>query len=790
MFWSVCRFRGIQTLGRSLCDRLYATQAAYDPSKVRNMALVAHIDSGKTTLTESILLKSSYLLASGTVDTGSTTTDFLPVERERGITVQSASIPVQWKDWTFNLVDTPGHADFGMEVESASRVVDGAVVLIDSVEGVESQTKGVWRQLNRYGVRSRIVFLNKLDRPGASFKSALQSLLKHRLHPNPMPLTLPIASFNPKHYTEGEPGIRGLVDLVRWNVWKWDEEGEASCYVLPRDVEELKKTNVLPSSHPLLSHLVPARTQLLENLSMVSEEFMELLLSMPSEVSAYLKIDDATVMRHLRHASLQNRILPVLCGAAMKHVGTDIVMDYVGELLPSPLDVPHDEQWNNTPVRLLAWKVNWDDRRGWMTFVRVYSGKLTRQTALLNTNRNQREKVAKLLLLYASEVKEVDELPFGSIGVVLGLKHTRTGDTLVQAGASEPLQTVMRDITPPPAVISASVIPQSHSDLQPVQGALESLSRTDPSLRTDIQEGQILIHGLGALHLEIVEGRLRDEWKVNFEIGRRYVSYREALGPLEPSGGWNVWETEIGGKAMQLKMPIQIRSLRPEEKGDPVWDGNLVVDEKGRPVGTPESMPGSLVGYAAEGVLNALSNSPHSSLPMTNVYVTLGNMKDVGTKSPSLITRAAAATVRTRIRQAGIGAILEPFVFLKISVADGSLGKVVKDLTEHGGEVLELGDGSNGVEGSDDVLGYSDEGIYSPPEWISPSGSPNSLSRPSNSHVKRTVQGVAPLSQFLDYSTRLRSISEGHGLFELSGAGFRAVSDDRSMGILREIGRA
>jgi elongation factor G len=420
----------------------------------------------------------------------------------------------------------------------------------------------------------------------------------------------------------------------------------------------------------------------------------------------------------------------------------------------------------------------------------IFSGKLTRQSALLNTNRNQKEKVAKLLLLYASEAKEVDELPFGSIGVILGLKYTRTGDTLVQAGVSESFQSVMRDITPPPAVISASVIPQSHSDLQPVQDALESLSRTDPSLRTDIQEGQILVHGLGALHLEIVEGRLRDEWKVNFELGRRYVSYREALGPMEPSEGWNVWETEVGGKFIQLKMPIQIRPLGSEEKGDPVWDGNLVLDDKGRPVGSPESMPGSLVGYAAEGVLNALSNSPHSSLPMTNVHITIGNMKEVGIKTPTLITRAAAATVRTRIRQAGIGAILEPFVFLKISVTESSLGRIVKDLTEHGGEVLELGDGSSGIEGSDDLLGYPDDGIYSPPEWLSPSGSPDSLSRFSNSHVKRSVQGVAPLSQFLDYSTRIRSLSEGHGLFELSGAGFREVSEERKLEILREIGRA
>ena len=218
------------------------------------------------------------------------------------------------------------------------------------------------------------MFLNKLDRPGASFRSSLLSLLKHRLHHNPVALTLPIASFNPKRYTEGEPGIEGLVDLVRWNVWKWDAEGQISYHPIPRNVEDLQKFDIFPPSHPIIPHLVPARTQLLENLSMVSEEFMEFLLGISSDPSAYLQVDDKIVMKHLRQASLSNQVLPVICGSAMRHVGTDLVMDYVGELLPSPLDVPHDQQQRNTPVRLLAWKVNWDDKGGWMTFVRVYSG--------------------------------------------------------------------------------------------------------------------------------------------------------------------------------------------------------------------------------------------------------------------------------------------------------------------------------------------------------------------------------------------------------------------------------
>ena len=621
-----------------------------------------------------------------------------------------------------------------------------------------------------------------------------------------MAITIPIASFDPQHYAQGEPGIQGLVDLVRWNLWKWDSQGQVTCHSLPRSIEDLQKDGPLPSTHPIIPHLITARTQLLENLSMVSEDLMENLLAMPSEPSAYLKLDGECIMRQLRKASLSNQVLPVLCGSAMKNIGTDLVMDYIGELLPSPLDVAHEVQGQNSTVRLLAWKVNWDDKKGWMTFVRVYSGiatlysscfladslqgKLTRQMNLLNTSRKQKEKSSKILLLYASEAEEVDELPFGSVGVVLGLKYTRTGDTLISAGASESARSLLRDITPPPPLISASVIPHSHSDLQPVQDALASLSRTDPSLRVDLQEGQILVHGLGALHLEIVEGRLRDEWKVDFEFGRRRVSYREGLGSNESTRDWNLWESDVGGKHISTRIPIQIRSMEPNEEGDPVWDGNIVVDEKGTPIPIPRSMSGSLLAYVAEGISNALSNSPHSSLPMTHVHVQVGRLKELTTRVPAIVTGATGTILRRRIREAGMGPILEPFVALKISVNESSLGKVVKDLTEHSGEVLELSDGNVGPSGQEDIGGFSDEGVYIPPEWLSPSGSHISRTISYGSRMKRSLQGIAPLSQFLDYSNRLRAISEGHGIFEMTNAGFKQVSQERKMEILREIGRA
>lgn len=414
-------------------------------------------------------------------------------------------------------------------------------------------------------------------------------------------------------------------------------------------------------------------------------------------------------------------------------------------------------------------------------------GKLTKQTTLLNVNRNQKEKVSKLLLLYASEAKEVDELSFGSVGVILGLKYTRTGDTLVFSGASSAFKSTLRDITPPSAVISASIIPHSHSEIQPVQDALDSLTRTDPSVRVDTQDGQILVHGLGALHLEIVEDRLKNEWKVNFEFGRRRVSYREGLGSHEPPSGWNVWHAEIAGKPIMVTVPLNIRKMEPEEKGDPTWDGNIVVDEKNRPVPAPESMPPSLLTDVVQGVMNGLSNSPYSSLPMTNVYVQIGILRNIESKIPAIVSGATAAILRKRIRNAGSGPLFEPFVHLSISVGENHVGQIVKDLTERGSVLLDMGEGA--ILG-DEQESYQEDGVYIPPDWLSPSGSAFLQGSHPTSHAKRSVQALAPLSQFLDYSSRLRALSEGHGVFEMSAAGFKEVNEDRKLEILREIGRA
>lgn len=398
------------------------------------------------------------------------------------------------------------------------------------------------------------------------------------------------------------------------------------------------------------------------------------------------------------------------------------------------------------------------------------------------------------MLLYASEAEEVESLPFGSVGVILGLKYTRTGDTLVSTKSSSGPSLPLRDIIPPPPVMSMSVIPQSHSDLEPVQNALDSLARTDPSVRVDVQEGQILVHGLGSLHLEIVESRLKDEWNAHFELGRRRVSYREGLGTGTASPEDNTWSTEIAGKPLAVTIDFIVRALDVSEEGDPLWDGNVVLDQKGVPLRSPDfhSNPLDPMANIARGIYNTLSNSPHTSLALSNLHIQVSSFQYPLEAAPSSVLAGASAVIlRNCIRAAGMGPLLEPFIRLKIAVNEDSVGKVVKDLTEHGGEVLDLASGSgNPADVEEDLEPYSEDGVYIPPQELSPSSSNSPEHESSSSRFKRSIYAVAPLSRMLDYSDRLRALSGGNGLFETVNAGFRKVSEARKMEILREIGRA
>lgn len=408
-------------------------------------------------------------------------------------------------------------------------------------------------------------------------------------------------------------------------------------------------------------------------------------------------------------------------------------------------------------------------------------------------NTGQKEQISKLLLLYASEAEEVDSLAYGSVGVVLGLKHTRTGDTLVDTrdlGKTGLSQMSLRGVTPPSAVMSVSVIPNSHSDLDSVQDAIHSLIRTDPSVRMDNQEGQILVHGLGALHLEIIKGRLRDEWGAKFEFGNRQVSYRESTN-FSISAHLEEWSTEIAGKAMTVKIALSVAPLGEDEQGHPAFGGNLVLDVCGQPLKAPDSYSSQLDPLAnlARGIASALSSSPNTSLPLSHVKVQVAQYILPHQAPPSILTGASSYILCSKLREAGMGPVLEPYINLKVSVHVDILGKVVKDITENGGEILDLGSSSLAVDEDGDPY-PSNGGLYIPPEELSPSSTSLRVSSSDLPQAKRTIYATAPLSQMLDYSTRLRALSGGHGDFDITNAGFRQVAEPRKLEILREIGRA
>ena len=393
------------------------------------------------------------------------------------------------------------------------------------------------------------------------------------------------------------------------------------------------------------------------------------------------------------------------------------------------------------------------------------------------------------MLLYASEAEEVEELPFGSVGVILGLKHTRTGDTLVSThGRSK--ESPFPGITPPPATMSASVIPQTHADLEPVEDALNSLIRTDPSIRMETLEGQLLVHSLGALHLEIVEGQLKDEWGAKCEIGRRRVAYRESIGPDESQPSLVEWSTNVGGKNVTATVSFSLRPLLDNEVGDGAWDDNIVLRNDGKPLRHPDALHDEQDPWThiSRGIASTLSSSPHTSFPLSRSCIQVMGFDHPSNAPKSILGGASAILLRDHVKSRGRGPIMEPYIRIRVSVDSDVLGQVIKDLVEHGGEIVDLAESSLP---SDEETGtsYSQEGVYVPPKWLSPS-TMSSVDVENHIRLKRPVDAVAPLSQMLDYSTRLRAISGGHGQFETAAAGFRAVNTVRELEILKEIGRA
>jgi elongation factor G len=570
--------------------------------------------------------------------------------------------------------------------------------------------------------------------------------------------------------------------------------------------------DLLVPNHPLLPALTQARTDLIDVLSIHSPELMDEFLALDAP-DPYLAFPAEKIIPRLQELTARKEILPVFCGAALRHIGTKHLMDYIGELLASPIDIENQSQTANKRgfVSLLAWKVGWDKQKGWMTFVRVYAGKscqlpgcflsefvagtLTHSTMLYNTATRQKERISKLLLCYASEQKEVESLPFGSVGVILGLKHTRTGDTLVSAHTPDaPSGSSLGSISAPPPTVSASVVSQSQSDIQVVHSALNSLARTDPSVRWTEEDGQTLVHGLGALHLEIVEGRLRDEFGAHFSLGRRRVNYKETFPDIGEVMDSINWDKDILGKPARAAIELSVKRLEQTESDDRVWGGNRFRDANGNAFSSDLSKLSIEVSAILQGLQGPLSASHFSSLPMAKVCVTINSFSIAPGSPPAALGSAASLLLRQILKNAGPGDILEPFIHAKVDVPESFMGKVVKDLTENGGEIQDMLTDTRSLSsmgnGDQEVAPFSTEGLYIPPAWITPSAMTGTNGEDVTSRQKRSIHALAPLSKMLDYQSRLRAVSGGQATFEMSSAGYMQVDHSRRLEILQELGRA
>ncbi|MCX5942392.1 MAG: elongation factor G, partial [Cyanobacteria bacterium] len=512
---------------------------AYPLERVRNIGIAAHIDAGKTTTTERILFYSGVVHKMGEVHDGGAVTDWMAQERERGITITAAAISTSWKDHRINIIDTPGHVDFTIEVERSMRVLDGVIAVFCAVGGVQPQSETVWRQADRYKV-PRMVFVNKMDRTGADFLK-VNAQIKDRLRANAAPIQLPIGA-------EGE--LIGIVDLVKNRAFIYKDE-------LGKDIEEVD----IPES--MVAEAAQWRTKLMESVAETDEDLVEAFLETGELTEAQLRVG-------IRTAVLKHGLVPILCGSAFKNKGVQLLLDAVVDYLPAPNDVPPIQglladgtealrpSEDSAPFSALAFKVM-ADPFGKLTFIRMYSGVLQKGSYVLNSTKDKKERISRLILLKADEREEVDELRAGDLGAVLGLKDTTTGDTLCVD--SDPI--ILESLFIPEPVISVAVEPKTKGDMEKLGKALQSLSEEDPTfrVRTDPETNQTVIAGMGELHLEILVDRMMREFKVEANIGAPQVSYRETI--RGKAKGEGKFARQTGGKGQYGHVVIEMEPGEP-----------------------------------------------------------------------------------------------------------------------------------------------------------------------------------------------------------------------------------
>ncbi|MCY4516958.1 MAG: elongation factor G [Acidimicrobiaceae bacterium] len=683
--------------------------------RVRNIGIMAHIDAGKTTVTERILYYTGVNYKIGEVHDGAATMDWMEQEQERGITITSAATTCHWNDHVINIIDTPGHVDFTVEVERSLRVLDGAVAVFDGVAGVEPQTETVWRQADRYGV-PRMCFINKLDRTGASFFGSLASI-EERLTPNTAVLQLPIGL---------EADFEGVVDLVEMNavVWKGDDLGATYDIVdIPAD---------------LADRAAEYRSMLLERLADVDEDIM----------MAYLEGDDVdadTIRRAVRRGTVDGQIVPVLTGSAFKNKGVQPLLDAVTMYLPAPVDIPaitgsstngkeelERKPSDDEPFSALAFKIMTDPHVGKLTYFRVYSGQFERGGQVLNTTTGNRERIGRILQMHANNREDREDIATGDIVAGIGLKNTRTGDTLCDSSKS----IVLEQLDFPDPVVHVAVEPKSKGDQDKLGRALTALSEEDPTfqVKTDDETGQTVISGMGELHLEVLVDRMLREFKVDASIGKPQVAYRETItAPVNKFEYRHIKQT--GGSGQYAVVVINVR---PSEPGE----GYVFEDSIRGGV-----IPREYINSVDAGLQSSLENGPLAGFPLVDVSVDLidGNHHDVDS-SEMAFKIAGTMAMRDAARLAR-PVLLEPVMSVEVVTPEDYMGDVIGDLNSRRGRVGQM-----------ELRG-----------------------------VNQVIDAKVPLSEMFGYANDLRSRTQGRATYSMQFDNYEQVPRTIAEEIIKRI---
>ena len=633
---------------------------AQELKNVRNIGIVAHIDAGKTTTTERILFYTGKIHKHGDVHDGNTTTDFMIQERERGITIQSAAISCEWKGHTINIIDTPGHVDFTMEVERSLRVLDGAVCVFCAVGGVQPQSETVWRQADRYKV-PRLAFVNKMDRMGADFARVVEEL-RDKLHAPACPIELPIGK---------EEGFKGVIDLLEMKAVVYDEATEGKTFTVGDIPAELKDDADL------------ARAELVEKVADLDEGVMEAFLEKGD-------LSNEELVPAMRRITVAGRFVPVLCGTSLRDKGVQPLLDAICSFLPSPSDRPPvaatdlksgekvtREQKDSEMLTSLVFKIATDPYVGKLYFVRVYGGVLKKGANAYNPRTKKRERIMKIVRLFADDQIEVDELRAGDIGAIVGLKEVTTGDTL----CAEMKPCYLERIVAPQPVMFMAIEPKSSADKDKLVESMKALAAEDPTcqFREDEETGQTILSGMGELHLEILVDRLKREFKCAANVGKPMVSYCETI--TAPALKSFMFDRELGGKRHAVELKLEVKPLE-RGKGHKVSLArefvNLVADKR-------------LQECVTQGLEDGIATGVLARYPMTDLEVTCLSATLVDPEiSDEVAFRSAAMMGFREAAEAGAPEFLEPIMKLEITTPPESVGEILGDLNGRRGNVTDM----------------------------------------------------------------------------------------------------